>query len=86
MISWFKRITRRVDAVRQRESLDRDLDLEMRQHVEMEAEDLARLHGMSPSEARRQALVAFGGVARFKEEHHDARGLRWFVDLTQDVR
>ncbi len=86
MISWVKRITRRVDAVRQRESLDRDLDLEMRQHVEMEADELVRLHGMSPSEARRQALVAFGGVSRFKEEHHDARGLRWFVDLTQDVR
>ncbi len=41
---------------------------------------------MSPEEARRRALVAFGGVERFKEEVRDVRGARVVDDLVQDAR
>ena len=67
-------------------TIDRDLDVEMQQHVQLEAEELVRLHGLSPAEARRRALVAFGGATRVREEHYDVRGTRWLVDLAQDLR
>ena len=41
---------------------------------------------MSPSEARRHALVAFGGAEQLKEAHRDARGTRWLEDVTADLR
>ncbi len=86
MTTFFRRLLRRAQSLTARSSLDRDLALEMQQHVELEAEELQRTLGLTPAEARRRALVAFGGVTRFTEEHHDARGTRWFVDLAQDVR
>ncbi len=54
-------------------------------HVEMEAEMRAR-RGMSPEDARRSALRDFGGVTRYREEVHDARGLTASDALAQDVR
>ena len=62
-----------------------DLDEELRSHVEMEAEQLVRLHGLAPDAARRQAALAFGGVERYKEEVRDARGLDWLTGARLDV-
>jgi predicted permease len=42
--------------------------------------------GMSPPEARRVALVAFGGFDRAVEAHRDARGGRFIEDALADVR
>src|SRR5882672_11038197 len=42
--------------------------------------------GMSYEEARRQALVRFGGVTQAKEQQREARGLPWFDILLQDLR
>src|ERR1700752_221783 len=42
--------------------------------------------GMSPEEARRQALVRFGGVQQAREQHREKRGLPWMDVLTQDLR
>jgi putative ABC transport system permease protein len=61
------------------------MDEEMRLHIEMEIEDLMR-RGMGREGARRQALVRFGGVERYKEQGRDARGVRWLVDVGQDFR
>jgi predicted permease len=61
------------------------MDEEFRFHLEMEVESNIR-RGMSPREARRQALIAFGGVDRFRERGRDARGGRWLEDLTRDLR
>lgn len=50
---------------------------EMRFHVEQETEHNLR-RGLSPREARRLALRAFGGIDRFAEAAHDERsGARW---------
>ncbi len=40
----------------------------------------------SREEARRQAMIAFGGTARYEEQHRDVRGTRWFDDSMRDVR
>ena len=66
--------------------LDAAMDDEMRFHVDMEADRLAREEGLDPREAKRRALVAFGGVEKFKEAGRDARGLRWLDVLSLDAR
>jgi predicted permease len=84
-MDWIKRLRRRIRILLTRSRVEREMDEEMRLHVEMESEDLAR-HGMSREEARREALVRFGGVERYKEQGRDARGVRWLVDMGQDFR
>ena len=58
---------------------------EMAFHIEMETARL-RARGVDAGEARRRALVAFGGVERYKEEMRDGRGLAWLGGLTLDLK
>jgi putative ABC transport system permease protein len=54
-------------------------------HVEMETErNVAK--GMSPGQARRAAMIAFGGTDHMKENRRDATGVRLFQDTVTDVR
>ena len=85
-MAWPSRLWRRVRALVGNEGLNRDMDEEMRIHLEMEAEELVRTRGLSPREARRQAMLAFGGLERFREEARDARGVRVLEDLHADLR
>ena len=63
----------------------RELDEEIRLHIEHEiAQHMAR--GMSPREARRYALRAFGGVDQTKEECREAWGLTLVDHLVRDTR
>ena len=75
----------RVLAVFRREPLDTDLDAEIASHLDAAIEDNLRL-GMPPEEARRAALIRFGGVARAMEQHREARGLPALDLLRQDLR
>ncbi len=68
-----------------RSTLDDELDLELRDHIERETRaNMSR--GLTRAEARRAALVAFGGVQRYKEEAQDTRPARWLEDAAQDAR
>jgi putative ABC transport system permease protein len=64
---------------------ERELDEELRYHIEQQTEQNIRL-GMNPEEARIAALKAFGGMEQAKERSRDARGLRWLEDIWQDLR
>ena len=76
---------RRAGALFRRRSLDEELDAELRAHLEMAIEEnLAR--GMSPAEARRQALIRFGGVETARHKHREARGLMRVDILLQDLK
>jgi putative ABC transport system permease protein len=77
---------RRTTALLRRASLEREMAEEMRLHIGMEAEELARTRGLSASDALRSARLAFGGEERFREEGRDARGTRWLEDLVSDAR
>jgi hypothetical protein len=55
-------------------------------HIDMETERLRREEGLSADDARRRALIAFGGVVNHKEALHDGRGLRWLGGLSLDFR
>ena len=75
---WFRSIARR-------DRLEDGLDDEMRFHIDQQTEKHMRA-GMSPSEARRQALVRFGGVESVKEQCRQSHGLRLADELRQDLR
>jgi putative ABC transport system permease protein len=64
---------------------ERELDDELRYHIERQTEQNIRL-GMNPEEARRSALNSFGGVEQAKEKSRDSRGLKWLEDFWQDLR
>src|SRR6187549_3740860 len=68
-----------------RSRMERDMDREMRFHVEVRADDLQR-GGLSRAEAERRARAEFGDVVRWKEAGRDARGLRLVDDFGADVR
>jgi len=63
----------------------RDIDDEMRFHVEMETAENVR-RGFGPVEARRRALVSFGGEDRWREAARATRGTSWIEDAVRDVR
>jgi predicted permease len=64
--------------------LDEELDEELRIHVEMQTEENVR-RGMEPREARRAALVSFGGVEQVKETYRDERGLPVIETTLRDL-
>src|SRR5687767_7763445 len=65
---------------------ERDMQEEMRLHIEMETERLIAAEGLDPQEARRQAHIRFGGVEKYKEEGREARGFYWLDSLSLDAR
>ena len=84
-MSMLREATERVRSFFQKPQRDSELDAEMAAHLELATEENLR-QGMSADEARRQAMVRFGGVAQAKEKHGEARGLPWLDVLMQDVR
>ncbi len=85
MMRWIQAVRLKVRAVFRRSQVERELDDELQFHIDMEIEkNLAA--GMAPAEARRAALLAFGGVERFKEASRESRGLGPLETLAQDVR
>src|SRR5262245_44145492 len=75
----------RIRALLRKPEVERDLDEELRYHIERQTEQNTRL-GMNPEEARYAARKAFGGVEQAKERSRDARGVRWLEELWQDLR
>jgi predicted permease len=62
-----------------------DLDDELQFHLEQATQaDLAA--GMSPEEARRHALIEFGGIERTRARCHEQRPAWWLGTVVQDVR
>jgi len=64
---------------------DRDLAAELESHLELHIEDNLR-YGLTPEEARRQALIKLGGFEQTKEAYRDRRGLPALETLAQDLR
>jgi predicted permease len=64
---------------------ERDLEDELRSHLEHRADDLVR-RGMPRPDALRQARLEFGAAETHRENCRQAHGLRWFEEARQDVR
>src|SRR5918994_6521683 len=79
------RLSHRVRALREGGGMDRELDAEVKFHIEMETDKYIR-EGMTPDAARTKALRNFGPMEKHKEEARDARGVSWLEELLQDLR
>ncbi len=75
----------RVRSFFRRAPLDADLDAEMASHLEFAIEENLQ-RGMTLEEARRKAMVRFGGVQQAREVQRAARGLPFVDVLGQDLR
>ncbi|HEX8421868.1 MAG TPA: permease prefix domain 1-containing protein, partial [Pyrinomonadaceae bacterium] len=72
-------------ALFRREQMERELDRELRFHLEREIEENLR-RGMKPDAAREAALRSFGGVERIKDECREVRGVGIIETFLQDLR
>ena len=78
---WLARLRGSVSSSRR----ERDLAAELESHLQLHIDDNQRA-GMSPVEARRQALLKLGGVDQAKEIYRDRRGLPALARVAADVR
>ena len=85
-MSWIKGLSARLRSIFGARSSESRMEEEFRFHVEMETRRLIEDERLAPDEARRHALIAFGGLESHREEMRDGRGARWFSDLGADVR
>jgi predicted permease len=84
-MEWINILRARLRALFRRESVLRDIEEELRIHVEMEAErNIER--GMPPDEAQAAARKSFGKLSRNTELSYDIRGGGWLEDFWQDLR
>jgi predicted permease len=83
-MSWMKGAAARLRSLVRPGGSEARMDEEFRFHIEMETEKNVRA-GMSPREARRRAMIAFGGVERHREGMRDGRGLSWLRDAGRDA-
>jgi predicted permease len=85
MIDRLQQFFHRVTSVFRGKKMDHDLDAELAAHLELAIEENLQ-RGLAPEEARRQALIRFGGTQQAIEQHRDARGLPGLEILFQDLR
>ena len=81
----FRALLKRLTGLFRRDHHDADLAAELESHLQFHIEDNLRA-GMSPAEARRQALIKLGGLDQTKESVRARRGLPWLDSLAQDAR
>src|SRR5713226_1188708 len=81
----FARIRSLWNALSRRSNLERDMDDELRLHLEERADALEN-GGLPRQEAVRRARLEFGAVENYKEQCREARGLRWPGEFVQDLR
>ena len=80
LIAWLIRF---VSLVRSND--DAEFVSELATHVEMHIDDGVRA-GMSPEEARRQALIRLGGAEQTRQACREQRTLPWLENLLRDAR
>jgi predicted permease len=80
----WKDFTLRLRALADRRQIEEDLEDELSSHIELQTRKNL-LNGMEAAEARRQALIQFGGVQRVTEECRDARGVNWITTPFSDA-
>jgi putative ABC transport system permease protein len=77
-MTWWRRMLRR-------RALERELDAELRDHIEREVADGVRA-GQSEADVRRQMRLTSGGLDQVKEACRDVRRPRALADLGADLR
>jgi putative ABC transport system permease protein len=81
---WLYTIPLRLRSLFRRDTVEQELEDELREHLERKTEE-NRSRGMSPTEARRAALIALGGLEQRKQQCRETRRVHWIHDLGQDL-
>ncbi|HEY7284647.1 MAG TPA: ABC transporter permease, partial [Vicinamibacterales bacterium] len=68
-----------------RQADDDDFDREIASHLEMLVDEYRR-RGLSPDEARRAAIVRFGGPMQLREQHRENSSVPFIETMLQDIR
>lgn len=84
-MTWFHAARARLRLLSPR-AADARIDDEIRFHIEMETQRIAREQQVGQAEARRRALATFGGVQQHRETLRDGRGTAWSAGLSLDVK
>jgi predicted permease len=79
-----RRLALRLRAILARRALERDMQAEMREHLEQATARLIA-RGLSPADARLAAKREFGNPTVLQEQARDARGARWVDALGSDL-
>ena len=82
---WWSVARMRLSSLLLRPRVERDLERELRFHLEQETAENRAL-GMNASEAREAARRSFGGVALVEDECRDMRRTEYVQDLWNDLR
>jgi len=80
-----RRFLNRVVNLATRRTQDERLREEIEEHLALQTAENLRA-GLSPVEARRQAMLKFGGVEAVKQDYQAERGLPFVENLLQDAR
>jgi predicted permease len=75
----------RIATLFRRSQMSREMDEELRAHIQHRADDLER-SGLPRAEAERRARIEFGGQVRYREESREAAGGTFLESLLQDLR
>src|ERR1017187_4549927 len=81
----FSDLLYRLRALFRRDSMEAELDEELRAHLAHQVEKYVQ-SGMSREAAERRARIEFGGLDQVKEECRDSWGVRLISELLQDLR
>jgi predicted permease len=82
---WLHKFVLRCRSLFQWSRVERELDEELRFHIDRQVEQLVA-RGAAPDEARRAAVIALGGVEQQREACRDARHTEWIDHTWRDVR
>src|SRR5258708_3635477 len=80
-----RRFFRRLTSWARTQQDEERLRAEIEEHLDLQTAENLRA-GLSPAEARRQAMLKFGAVEAMRESYRDQRGLPFLETLIQDTR
>ncbi|HEX7729108.1 MAG TPA: ABC transporter permease [Terracidiphilus sp.] len=84
-MSTVRQFSRKALAFFRKRSLDVELEAELEAHLALAIDDYTE-RGYSPEEARRAALIHFGGIQQAREKQRSSRGLMPVDILLQDAK
>ena len=80
-----RRFWKRLSSWATRQQDEERLRAEIEEHLALQTAENVRA-GLSPAEARRQAVLKFGGAEAMKDSYRDQKGLPFLQTLIRDTR
>jgi hypothetical protein len=85
MLTWLAVLAARIHGLFTGHRQDAEFELELASHHDLVTDEHIR-RGMSAGDARREAILRFGGPVQIKEEQHERRSVPFVETTLQDLR